>query len=75
VIGKTYAAILISFIGLISLIIGVVILIRKRYFLYGKTGQYIGKVTGKKAKSNGIGYIIMGLFFLGLSAALYVWGG
>jgi hypothetical protein len=73
--GKTYAAILISFISLLSLIIGIVILIRKQYFSYGKTGQFIGKVTGKKAKSDGIGYIIMGLVFLGLSVAIYLWGG
>jgi hypothetical protein len=75
VIGKTYAVILVSFLGLLSLIIGVVILIRKGYFSYSKGGQFIGKVTGKKAKSEGIGYIVIGLVCLGLSAAIYLWGG
>ena len=70
-----WAVILSSFIGLLSLIIGVVILVRKQYFSYGKSGQFIGKVTGKRAKSDGITHIVAGLFFLGLSVAIYLWGG
>ena len=72
---KTWAVILISLIGLMSLIIGVVILVRKQYFSYGKKGQFIRKVAGKRARSDGITYIVMGLIFLGLSAAIYLWGG
>jgi hypothetical protein len=75
VVGKTYVVILITFFGLLFLIIGVSILIRKQYFSYGKKGQFIGKVTGKKAKSDGIGYIGMGLGCLGLASAIYFWGG
>jgi len=71
---KTIAVIVSSFLGLVSLTIGVVILVRKQYFNYGKKGQFIGKVSGKKARSHGITSIIMGLFFLGLSAAIFLWG-
>lgn len=73
--GKTYVAILISSIGALSLIIGVVILIRGGYFSYGKGGQFIGTVTGKKAKSDAIWRIFAGLIFLGLATAIYFWGG
>ena len=73
--GKTYVVILTSFLGWLSLTMGVVILVRKQYFSYGKKGQFIGKVTGKKAKSDGIWYIITGLVFLCLSVAIYLWGG
>jgi hypothetical protein len=61
--------------GLMELIIGVVVLIRKQFFLYGKTGGFIGKVSGKKALSHGISSVLAGLFFLGLSVAIYLWGG
>jgi hypothetical protein len=74
-VGKIYAAILISFLGALSLIIGIVILIRGGYFSYSKGGQFIGKVAGKKAKSEAIWRIIAGLVFLGLATALYFWGG
>ena len=73
--GKTYVAILISSIGALSLIIGVVILIRGGYFSYSKGGQFIGTVAGKKAKSEAIWRIIAGLVFLGLATAIYLWGG
>jgi hypothetical protein len=69
-------AVLILFgLGLLSLIIGVVVLIRKQYFLYGKKGGFIGKVSGKKAMSHGISSVLMGLLFMGLSLAIYLWGG
>ncbi len=69
-------AVLILFgLGLLSLIIGVVILVRQQYFLYGKKGGFIGKVSGKKAVSHGISSVLMGLLFMGLSIALYLWGG
>ena len=69
-------AVLILFcLGLLSLIIGVVILVRKQYFMYGKKGAYLGKVSGKKAISHGITSVLTGLLFLGLSIAIYLWGG
>ena len=74
-VGNTYVVILISFIGALSLIIGVVILIRGGYFSYSKGGQFIGTVTGKKAKSEAIWRIVTGLVFLGLAATIYFWGG
>jgi hypothetical protein len=72
---KVMAALILFCLGLLSLIIGVVILIRKQYFLYGKKGGFIGKVSGKKAISHGIWSVLTGLFFLGLSIAMYLWGG
>ena len=62
-------------VGLMSLIIGIVVLVRKQFFLYGKKGGYIGKVSGKKALSHGISSVLMGLFIIGLSIAIYLWGG
>jgi hypothetical protein len=62
-------------IGLMALIIGVVVLVRKQFFLYGKKGGFIGKVSGKKAMSHGISSVLIGLFFMGLSIAIYLWGG
>ena len=66
--------ILLFSLGLLSLIIGAVILVRKEYFLYGRKGAFIGKVSGRKAKSNGITNIAAGLFFLGWSIVIYLWG-
>ena len=71
---KTMAVLISSFLGLMSLTIGVVILIRKQFFSYGKTGQFIGKVSGKKAKAAGLNYLVGGLLFLGLATAIYLWG-
>jgi len=61
--------------GVLSLIIGVVILIRKQYYAYGKNGGFIGKVSGKKARSSGISYILSGLLSVSLSIAIYLWDG
>ena len=72
---QIWAGILLSFMGLLALVIGVVILKRKRYFSYSKKGQFIGTVSGKKAKSHGISSVIMGLVFLGLGVAILLWGG
>jgi hypothetical protein len=69
------AVIVIFGLGLMSLTIGVVVLVRKQFFLYGKNGGFIGKVSGKKARSHGISSVLMGLFFIGLSIAIYLWGG
>jgi hypothetical protein len=69
------AVLMIFGVGLMSLIIGVVVLVRKQFFLYGKKGGFIGKVSGEKAMSNGISSVLMGLFFIGLSIAIYLWGG
>jgi len=73
---KNIMAVLISFgLGLMSLIIGVVFIIRKQFYLYGKNGGFIGKVSGKKAMSHGIWSILTGILFIGLSIAIYLWGG
>ena len=69
-------AVLILFgLGLLSLIVGASILVRRQYLLYGKKGGFIGKVSGKKAISHGIWNVLAGLLFLGLSIAVYLWGG
>ncbi len=78
---KIPAVILFALFGLLSLIIGVVILVKKEYFstrlrykdfLLAPTP--IWKVSGKRAKSEGIGSIVVGLVFLGLALAIYLWG-
>jgi hypothetical protein len=61
---KIMAVLILFGLGLLSLIVGVSILVRKQYLLYGK-----------KAISDGIWNVLAGLLFLGLSIALYFWGG
>ena len=71
---STIAILILFGLGLLSLIIGVVILVRKQFLLYGRTGDFIGKVSGKKARSEGISRVLAGLLFLALSIAMYLWG-
>ncbi len=78
---KTVAALFLSLYGLVGLINGIVILVKKQYFstwLQNKdflAPAPIQKISGKQAKTDGIGLFINGLFFLGLGVAIYLWGG
>ncbi len=77
---KTTIVIFFSLFGLLSLITGVVILVRKEYF-YARLKHKdflapaaIRKISGKTARTDGLGSIVIGLVLLGLSIAIYLWG-
>ena len=77
---KTVAVLFFFSFGLLSLIIGIVILVRKEYFsAHLKHKDFLApapirKVSGNKARSDGIGGIVIGVILLCLSLTIYVWG-
>jgi hypothetical protein len=77
---KTAIVIFFAVFGSLSLITGVVFLVRKEYF-YARLKHKdflapasIHKVTGKIVRSNGIVNIVFGIILLCLSVSIYLWG-
>ena len=77
---RTIAIIFIFLFGLLSLVTGIVILVKKEYFdARLKHKDFIApapiwKVSGKRARSDGISSIVIGIFLLVLSIVIYIWG-
>ncbi len=77
---RIFVAFFLSLFGLLGLINGIVMLVKKQYFAVGLQNKeffvpaLIRNISGKKAKFDGVGFVIAGLFFLGFGVALYFWG-